>query len=66
MKRKIAVIIFCVIITILTILRLFIHNTTFIGMIIRIMWLTFGVVATVLAIIHLIKVRQRNNENKRK
>jgi len=56
MRRKQAVaIVFCTIIIFLTIARFFVDNTTPIGIIIRTAWIASGIIATIFAIIHLIK-----------
>ena len=57
-KTKIIAVAFCLMITILTILRLLIDSTTLTGIIIRIMWIVSGVLATILAIIHLMKAKK--------
>ena len=63
-KKQILAIVLCIIITFLTIIRFFVDDTTSMGMIIRIMWITSGVIATILAIIYLIKLKQRNDKYK--
>lgn len=57
-KNKIIAVAFCLIIAALTIARLFIDSTTFIGMIIRGAWLVSGAFSIVLAIIHLVKTKK--------
>ena len=59
-KSKMIAVVFCLMITILTILRLLIDSTTFTGIIIRIMWIVSGVLATILAIIHLTKAKKHD------
>ena len=63
-KKQIVAIVLCIIIIFLTIIRFLIDNATPIGIIIRIMWITSGVIATILAIMHLIKFKQRNDKHK--
>ncbi|MBP3692436.1 MAG: hypothetical protein J6I80_04240 [Clostridia bacterium] len=57
-KSKIIAVAFCLMITTLTILRLLIDDTSLAGTIIRIMWIISGVLATILAIIHLMKEKK--------
>ena len=57
-KSKIIVVVFCLVITILTILRIVIDSTTLAGIIVRIMWTISGVLAAILAIIHLMKLKK--------
>ena len=61
-KSKIIAVAFCLMITILTILRLLIDSTTLAGTIIRIMWIISGVLATILAVIHLMKAKKRHKD----
>ena len=59
MKRnKITVIAFCLMIAILTVLRIILDETILIGMVVRIIWIISGLLATILAIIHLIKTKK--------
>ena len=58
-KSKIIAIAICLMITILTILRLLIDSTTLAGTIIRIMWIISGILATILAAIHLMTAKKR-------
>lgn len=61
-KSKIIAVAFCLMITILTILRLLIDSTTLAGTIIRIMWIISGVLATILAVIHLMKAKKQHKD----
>lgn len=61
-KNKITAFAFCLVITTLTVLRLFIDSTTSAGTVIRILWIISGVLATILAVIHLMKAKKQHKD----
>lgn len=54
-RRKVCAILLCVLVILLTILRICISSNSLFGTIIRIMWIALGILATILSIVFLVR-----------